>query len=160
MADEEKSLKELQAENIRVTNEHLRAQTEYFNEQNELLRAKRTERKRQHTTQEETLAQQRQNDRVMQRGCTHRKGGKGDDLKNNRGQDPNHAIILCTGMFGVTTVDCTRCWAHWKPGDTARNHPTGIAYETAVNWPTDNSPMATAQFRLPTGRVEEPVASD
>lgn len=154
MAEKEMSLKELQEENLRIQNAHLLEQTEFYREQNELSRQRRADRLRQHSTQEETLAANRKRDIVIWKGCTHRKGGKGDDLVNNRGNDPNYSVVKHQYSLGDWSVLCTRCFAEWKPGDTAATHPTGISFQTALEWPTDNASSGAVQFRLPDRRPE------
>lgn len=155
MSDEEKSLKELQAENLRIQNDHLKEQTEFYREQNEQSRARRNERARMHATQEETLAANRKLEAASQRNCNHKKGGKGDDLVNNHGNDPNFAVIKHQYPWGEWSVFCTRCFADWRPWHTEKNHPTGIAFKTAFEWPTDNAASGSCQFRMPERRQPE-----
>ena len=78
-------IKRLQLENLRVTNEHLKEQTLFYRDQNAELAAKRQTRESRHAKQEETLRINRETLARIQRGCTHQKGGKGDDLLKNRG---------------------------------------------------------------------------
>ena len=157
MADEEKSLKELQAENLRIQNEHLKEQTEFYRAQNEEAVRKRLSRVGQHAEQERTLAEGRAMRDRVQGQCTHLKGGKGDDLANNNGDGDKggHSVIKHLAEWGERMVKCTRCFAEWWPGDTEENHPTGISYATALRFNTDNSPSGAAQFKIDPAIIEK-----
>ena len=146
--DEDDDLKRLQEENLRIQNEYLREQTLYYREQNTEAAGKRLARAQNHAGQEETLRIGREKVAAMQRNCTHRKGGKGDDLNANQGSDPNHSVLKHTAEWGETYVKCTRCTAEWWPGDTAENHPSGTGYAEALRFSTDNAPSGAAQFRV------------
>lgn len=153
------TLEELQAENLRIQNEHLKAQSEFYADQNEKNRMRKSQAQLNHAEQEKALAEGRSGDRAKQRHCTHRKGGKGNALMENKGNSGEYAIALQGMPDGSVHVWCTRCFAHWEPGATAAKHPTGIAYEEALNWPTDNSPSGTVLFRFPSRPApEEPNA--
>ncbi len=153
--DEDWLAAELEAENLRLTNEnlriqneHLKEQTLYYRDQNAELAGKRQTRENRHAKQEETLRINRARLAGLQKHCTHRKGGKGDDLVKNSGNDPNYSLIKHLMEWGEQMVKCTRCTAEWWPGDTAGNHPTGIGYEEALKLPTDNAASGAAQFRI------------
>lgn len=150
MAERELSLKELQEENVRIQNEHLKEQTEFYREQNEHARNRRRQSQMAHAEQEKGLAEERVRTHDIQLGCTHLKGGKGDDLANNQGDGENggHSIVKHLHAWGEWQVLCTRCRADWWPGDTEENHPSGISFATAIKWPTDNSSSGSAQFRI------------
>ena len=121
--DEE--IKRLQLENLRVTNEHLKEQTQFYREQNEQLRGKREMKDRNHAKQEETLRINRANLHAIQANCTHQKGGKGDDLLKNAGSDPNHCTIKHTVEWGETMVKCIHAWNAWRNNETTdlKYHP-------------------------------------
>jgi|SRR5579863_6462617 len=141
MAEEKQSVEQLQREKLVL-------EMELVKEQLEQLRAKREARKRAHGEQEKTLEEGRRLERIVQRNCSHRKGGKGDDLKNNRGSDPNGSFADQQMPNSQVWRMCTRCFALWKPGDKSKTHPSGIGYEQIMQWPTDNSPAGSVQFRL------------
>jgi hypothetical protein len=84
----------------------------------------------------------------MQRYCKHRKGGK-DFQGFLNGSSNEYAVIHHLGSLGEEGVYCQRCPAKWVPGDTAQSHPTGISYEEAVRWPTDNSTSSSVTFTIP-----------
>lgn len=162
----DKTAAELEAENIRLTNEnlriqneHLKEQTLFYREQNQEMRGRRETRDRRHAKQEETLRINRESLARIQKNCTHQKGGKGDDLLKNSGNDPNHSVNKHTVEWGETYVKCTRCRAEWWPGDTAENHPTGVSYEQAMKFSTDNVASGAAQFRIDPAKIAELRAS-
>jgi hypothetical protein len=146
--EEDQELIELQKENLRIQSEHLREQTLYYRDQNAAMRGQRENREHRHAQQEETLRINREKLERIQRACTHKKGGKGDDLVKNKGSDPNYAVIHHVMEWGEEYVKCTRCTVEWWPGDTAENHPSGIGYEAALQFSTDNVGGGAAQFRV------------
>jgi hypothetical protein len=152
---EDRELVELQKDNLRIQNEHLQAQAEFYQEQNEIARMRKRTMKMRHEDAEKSLEEGRLHQAQIQRNCTHRKGGKGDDLVNNVGSDPNFSIIKHQYPWGEWSVLCTRCFADWRPGDTPESHPSGIGFEEAFKWNTDNSSSGSAQFLLPPDRVQE-----
>jgi hypothetical protein len=101
-----------------------------------------------HDAQEAALDAARRQNVAAQKGCTHRKGGV--DLKGVRqgGNDANYAVIRIRMPDGKIWQHCQRCPATWKPGDTARTHPTGVGYREALSWPSDNTMAEAAQFRF------------
>ena len=155
MADNKQSLADLMRKPIELmTIEELQkfevlSRIELTRQQLEESTAKKETRRRAHIEQEKTLEAGRQVDRVTQRNCSHRKGGKGDDLKNNKGSDPNGSFADQQMPNNQMWRMCTRCWAIWKPGDKSKTHPSGIGYEQIMQRPTDNSPAGSVQFRMP-----------
>lgn len=101
-----------------------------------------------HDSQEAALDAARRQNIAAQKGCTHRKGGV--DLKGVRqgGNDANYAVIRIRMPNGQIWQHCQRCPANWKPGDTAKTHPTGVGYREALSWPSDNTMAEAAQFRF------------
>ena len=108
-----------------------------------------------HDSQEQGLASARRDSIAAQKKCTHRKGGIDVRGVRNGGNDPNYAVMRIRMMDGKIHQHCQRCPATWKPGDTAKNHPTGVGYREAIAWPTDNTMAETAQFRFGAPRQEE-----
>lgn len=153
--DEDRELTELQKENLRITNEHLKEQTQFYREQNEISAMRRRTQRMRHEDAEQSLEEGRIHQANIQRNCNHLKGGKGDDLINNKGSDANHSIFRHQYPWGEWSVLCTRCFADWRPGDTAETHPTGIGFEEAFRFSTDNEDSGSAQFLLPPSRVAE-----
>ncbi|HEV1286535.1 MAG TPA: hypothetical protein VNU44_14535 [Bryobacteraceae bacterium] len=155
MPEESRTLKELQEENLRIQNEHLKQQTEFYAEQNEIARMRKRTMKLRHEDAEKSLQDQRQEFARQMQVCNHKKGGKGDDLKNKNGNDPNYAVIKHQYPWGEWAVICTRCPAEWRPGDTEKNHVTRISFKTAFEWPTDNTSSGSALFRIPDERLAQ-----
>ena len=150
MADT-RNIGDLQREKLELENEKLRDDIEQ-------QRLRKASRKLQHDSNEAVLAEGRDFDRRVQAKCNHKKGGKGDDLANNRGNDPNYAFADQQMPNGEVWRTCTRCFGTIKPGDTAKSHPWGISYHQAMQLPTDNSACGAVQFRMPERReVKEAV---
>jgi hypothetical protein len=128
---------------------------EDLNDRVEQRREQKAVRRMTHDSQEQALAVSRREKDARQRKCAHRKGGV--DLKGVRegGNDANYAVWRIRMPNGEIWQHCSRCPALWKPGDTAKNHPTGIGYRTAIAWPTDNTMAEAAQFRFPQKRAED-----
>lgn len=148
-----KSIEELQREALELQNEQLHDDIEQ-------RRLRKASRKLQHETNEATLSEGRAVERRVQRNCNHKKGGKGDDLANNKGNDPNYAMADQQMPNGDMWRTCTRCFSTWKPGDTAKAHASGMSYEEAMKLPTDNSPCGSVQFRYPERRVAAEAAAE
>lgn len=124
-------------------------------------RMKRQLAKQKHESNEQALKMQNRADRHNQRVCTHMKRGKADQhnqgfIRGGGDDGADYAKWVVKMPNGEIWITCSRCGAEWKPGDTAKNHPTGIAYETALKWPTTNTMAETCQFRIPERRAEDP----
>lgn len=113
-------------------------------------------RKLEAANQEEQFRKSREDERATQRGCNHRKGGK-DKAGIGRGNDSDYSVVKHTYPNMEPSVLCTRCQMDWRRGDTEKklhtgltNH-TGISFETAMQWPTDNEPSSATFFLIPAG---------
>lgn len=156
MADEKevKQLSPEELESLRIDNE-LKALD---------LEEKRIAAARRRDEQQQKKLQQERNARDMAAGqaktdallksCNHLKGGRDYASLQKQGTDGgNYSVIKHRHSFGNWEVICTRCTAVWKKGDTAENHPTGISFETAMKFPTDNEPSGSVMF----GVAQQPI---
>ena len=107
----------------------------------------------------------------VQKRCNHRKGGDGAaGVKLGQGVSPHYAVIKHTMLTGELWVRCQRCGKTWKPPIKADYAPGGLfdsetkldkdgnygiegyvmaltQYENAKNFPTNNTPSSSQQFK-------------
>lgn len=102
------------------------------------------------TTLRDTAAQEAS----VQRRCNHRKGGDGAaGIKLGQGVSPHYAVIKHTMLTGDMWIRCQRCGKTWKPPIKAdfpdvEGYVKALTdYETAKNFPTNNTPSASQQFK-------------
>lgn len=99
---------------------------------------------------------------MIEKRCNHRKGGDGAaGIQLGQGVSPHYAVIKHGMMNGDLWIRCQRCGKTWKPpikadylegGQFAVEGIDGYVkalteYETAKNFPTNNSPSSSQQFK-------------
>lgn len=99
---------------------------------------------------------------MIEKRCNHRKGGDGAaGVTLGQGVSPHYAVIKHSMMNGDLWIRCQRCGKTWKPpikadfGEGGQFATQGIEgyvkalteYETAKNFPTNNTPSSSQQFK-------------
>jgi len=158
----QEELVELQLETARLEREakqlEIRERTAHLQDLEEQLANRelaRETRKQRSVTNGTTLNQLKAIDEATQRRCNHKKGGNGaQGVVGGQGDDSQYAVIKHTFGNGDMWVRCLRCGKTWKPA--VRSHfkteeeylKAVVAYETAINFQTRNTPSSSVQFRF------------
>jgi hypothetical protein len=120
---EDMNLDELDKEEKRLRVIDLRERVSKIQARNKQLQLTKAE-------QEATFAQNERQRIAREKSCTHRKGGKDQDLKKLKGKDQYYSIWTHQEASCEVHIMCSRCGAQWWPGDEG--------YAVASEWPTDN----------------------
>jgi hypothetical protein len=145
---EDKNRQQLLNEKEELELEKLRAEVMQMRATNEQRREARKD-------QELAFRDAEQKAANLSRNCNHKKGGRDYASTAKRGDGDNYSIIPHTMPLGETIILCTRCLFIWKPGtsekfmpDGRTPNPTGIPYQIALRFPTDNSPSGSVLFGI------------
>lgn len=110
-------------------------------------------RKRAREDNERGFRDKQAKDATLQAGCNHKKGGRDYASTQKRGDGDNYSVVPHTMPLGNTIVLCTRCLFMWEPGCTAKflkdgktRNPTGVSWNDAIRFPTDNTPSGSVLF--------------
>lgn len=130
------------------------ASLEMTRRQNAQFQMKDQEVKDRYTSRGRELKKTSRDNELQQSACNHRKGRKNSSIT---GQSSMYSIIQHTFPWGETMITCSHCHKTWRPPFKASydlTKPEGqlayqqaqLAYDTAMSWPTDNSPSGSHQF--------------
>lgn len=153
MADKAAEKTALQAEREAVDLELAQLQLEDLREKAEQRRAIRAQKARNQIAYQSSLDENNLVQKLMQDGCSHRKGGKNLEGMLN-GQSGYYAVVKHTLPLGEQMVVCQRCTKVWERPikadfKTAAEYKVALEeYKRAINFPTDNEPSGTRMFVL------------
>jgi hypothetical protein len=146
MAEETKSKAELQ-------NEREALELEVLRDDVARKRSDKAQRADARMDQERALREGAVKTANLQRSCNHKKGGRDYASTQKRGDGDNFCVIPWVDPLGRQLELCTRCLFLWEPGVTAKfmkdgktPNPTGISWQDAIKFPTDNSPASSVLF--------------
>lgn len=142
----EESKSKLQQEREELELEQLREDVAKKRAQKELRKAALAEN-------EKAFRDKEQSERALQARCNHKKGGRDFASLQKRGDGENYAILPWQHPLGFMIAICSHCLFIWEPGVTAKTmkdgktpNPTGVSWEEAMKFPTDNSPAGSVLF--------------
>jgi hypothetical protein len=128
------------------------------------MKAQRAQRIEERVHMAETFKANERSEAARRAVCRHRKGGKGKAGFLN-GSDNYYSVIHHTYPMGDLVIMCSRCQMEWRkpPLELRKANPAEYrkqmqAYQTALDWPTDNEPSGTQLFTIAPSAEPEPVA--
>lgn len=140
-------------ERAKLLEEKERLELEQLRENVERSRNIREMQRRARADNERAFKDKARTDAALSASCNHKKGGRDYASTQKRGDGDNYSVIIHSMPLGNTVVLCTRCLFLWEPGTTAkflRNgktpNPTGISWNDAIRFPTDNTPSGSVLF--------------